>query len=302
MTDEFSLLYSHCTLCPRRCGTDRRSTPGMCGESAVLHVARAALHFWEEPCLSGESGSGTVFFSGCGLRCLYCQNHSIAHQSHGKIIGPERLCEIFLELEAAGAANINLVTAVQFVPHVIHAIDGARKQGLAIPVVYNSGGYENVETLRMLEGYIDIYLPDFKYFDSSLADRFSHAPNYPKIAEKAIDEMLRQTGAPLFHTNGMMKKGVIVRHLVLPGHTDDSINILRLLNRKYGDSIYISIMNQYTPCGNFPDNPELSRKLTTYEYQKVIRFARSIGIQNGYIQSGETAKESFIPDFDNTGI
>jgi len=298
MTD----AYFSCTLCPRRCGIDRTRTAGFCGESDKLRVARAALHFWEEPCLSGQTGSGTVFFSGCGLKCVYCQNSNIAHRNHGREISTERLCEIFLELEQQGAANINLVTGAQFVPHIVEAIALSRARGLRIPILYNSGGYENPDTLRMLEGHIDIYLPDFKYHDSALAKRFSHAPDYPETTEAAIDEMLRQIGDAVFDEHGMMIRGVIVRHLVLPGHTEDSLNVLNRLYRRYSDRIYISIMNQYTPCGNFPESPELSRKLTTYEYGKVVDFARNLGIHNGFIQSGGTAKESFIPDFDFTGI
>lgn len=295
-------LYRRCTLCPRRCAVNREIAHGFCAEGATLRVARAALHFWEEPCLSGSTGSGAVFFSGCGLRCLYCQNRSIAHRNYGKEIDAERLCEIFLELAAKGAANINLVTATPFVPHVILALDMAKKHGLAIPIVYNSGGYENVETLHMLDGYIDIYLPDYKYRDAALAARFSSAPDYPDTVGAAIDEMLRQTGEPRFGNDGMMKRGVIVRHLVLPGHTEDSMKVLRALWNAYGDRIFISIMNQYTPCGTYPDHPELSRRLTTYEYEKVLRLARALGITNGYIQTGDTAKESFIPDFDETGV
>ena len=301
MTERFD-LYRRCTLCPRRCAVNRERDRGACGESAVMRVARAALHFWEEPCLSGSAGSGAVFFSGCGLRCLYCQNYGIAHQNHGKEIDVQRLSEIFLELMAKGAVNLNLVTAVQFVPHVIAALDMARARGLDLPVVYNSSGYETIDTLRMLEGYVDIYLPDYKYFDPALAARFSAAPDYPDAAKAAIGEMLRQTGEPCFDADGRMRRGVIVRHLVLPGHTEDSINAVRLLHRAYGDRIYISIMRQYTPCGSFPENPELSRRLTTYEYEKVLRFARSLGITKGYAQLGETAKESFIPDFDGTGV
>ena len=294
--------YESCQLCPRKCGIDRNQTTGFCGESAVLRVARASLHMWEEPPISGDIGSGTVFFSGCNLGCIFCQNHMIAHAHRGKEISEERLAEIFLELQAKGAANINLVTAVHFVPHVIKALDIAKEKGLSLPVVYNSGGYESVETLRLLKGYIDIYLPDYKYRSPILAEQFSRAKNYPEIAEKALAEMFSQVGEPQFDENGMMKKGMIVRHLVLPKHTDDSMEVLKFLYETYGDSIYISIMNQYTPCRKFTEYPELSRKLTTYEYRKVIRFAESIGIKNGFLQSGETAKESFIPDFDDQGV
>ena len=290
--------YLNCKLCPRGCGADRSTSKGFCGESNILRVARASLYMWEEPPISGKNGSGTVFFSGCNLGCIFCQNHEIAHDHKGKEITPENLAEIFLALQEKGAANINLVTAVHFVPHVIAALDIAKPKGLSIPIVYNSSGYESVETLRLLRGYIDIYLPDYKYRSSVLAERFSKAKNYPEIAEHALYEMVSQTGSCVFDENGMIKKGVIVRHLVLPGHTDDSMAVLEYLHQTYGDTIYISIMNQYTPVKKYEAYPELSRKLTTYEYGKVIKFAEKIGIRNGFIQSGETAKESFIPSFE----
>ena len=294
--------YLNCKLCPRACGADRTVGHGFCRESSTLRAARASLHMWEEPPLSGNTGSGTVFFSGCNLGCVFCQNHEIAHENKGKAISPERLAEIFLELQEKGAANINLVTAVHFVPHVISALDLAKTSGLSIPVVYNSSGYEAVDTLRRLNGYIDVYLPDYKYRDSDLARRFSGAYDYPEVAEKAIDEMVSQVGECVFDENGMMQKGVIVRHLVLPKHTDDSMAVLEYLHNTYGDRIYISIMNQYTPVRKYEKYPELSRKLTTYEYEKVVKFAQKIGIRNGFLQSGEAAKESFIPSFDGLGI
>ena len=294
--------YTVCTLCPRQCGVDRTQRHGVCGESDTLRVSRAALHFWEEPCLSGTVGSGTVFFTGCGVGCVFCQNHGIAHAHHGKEITVERLTAIFFELAEKGAANINLVTPTHFVPHIVTALTAAKTQGLALPIVYNTGGYETVETLRRLDGLVDIYLPDYKYLSSALAARFSHAPDYPAVAEAALREMFRQTGAPVFDGNGMMKRGMIVRHLVLPGHTDDSMAVLRFLHETFGDNIYISIMNQYTPCGTFGDAPELSRRLTQYEYNKVIGFAEKIGIVHGFLQSGGTAAESFIPDFDFEGV
>ncbi len=294
--------YENCKLCPRACGADRTRFRGFCKESSVLRAARASLHMWEEPPLSGRSGSGTVFFSGCNLGCIFCQNHEIAHENKGKEISPERLAEIFLELQEKGAANINLVTAVHFVPHVIRALDIAKTNGLHIPAVYNSSGYESVDTLKRLNGYIDVYLPDYKYRDSDLACRFSGAYDYPDVAEKAIGEMVSQIGDCVFDENGMMRRGVIVRHLVLPGHTDDSMAVLSYLHEAYGDRIYISIMSQYTPVRRYEKYPELSRKLTTYEYQKVVRFAQKIGIRNGFLQSGEAAKESFIPSFDGRGI
>ena len=290
--------YLNCNLCPRGCGADRSTVRGFCGESNILRVARASLHLWEEPPISGKNGSGTVFFSGCNLGCIFCQNHEIAHDHKGKEITPANLAEIFLALQEKGAANINLVTAVHFVPHVIAALDLAKCKGLSIPIVYNSSGYESEETLRKLRGYIDVYLPDYKYRSSVLAERFSKAKNYPEIAERALREMVSQTGSCVFDENGMIQKGVIVRHLVLPGHTDDSMSVLEYLHQAYGDTIYISIMNQYTPMKKYEAYPELSRKLTTYEYGKVIKFAEKIGIRNGFIQSGETAKESFIPSFE----
>ena len=294
--------YLNCTLCPRACGADRRVSHGFCKESSVLRAARASLHMWEEPPLSGKTGSGTVFFSGCNLGCIFCQNHEIAHENKGKEISPERLAEIFLELQEKGAANINLVTAVHFVPHVIRALDVAKINGLHIPVVYNSSGYEAVDTVKRLNGYIDVYLPDYKYRDSDLARRFSGAYDYPIVAEKAIEEMVSQIGNCVFDENGMMQRGVIVRHLVLPKHTDDSMAVLEHLHNTYGDRIYISIMSQYTPVRKHEKYPELSRKLTTYEYEKVVKFAQRIGIKNGFLQSGEAAKESFIPSFDGIGI
>ena len=294
--------YLNCTLCPRACGADRRVSHGFCKESSVLRAARASLHMWEEPPLSGKTGSGTVFFSGCNLGCIFCQNHEIAHENKGKEISPERLAEIFLELQEKGAANINLVTAVHFVPHVIRALDVAKINGLYIPVVYNSSGYEAVDTVKRLNGYIDVYLPDYKYRDSDLARRFSGAYDYPIVAEKAIEEMVSQIGNCVFDENGMMQRGVIVRHLVLPKHTDDSMAVLEHLHNTYGDRIYISIMSQYTPVRKYEKYPELSRKLTTYEYEKVVKFAQRIGIKNGFLQSGEAAKESFIPSFDGIGI
>ena len=296
------IAYENCRLCPRACGVNRCERNGFCGESSVLRAARASLHMWEEPPLSGKTGSGTVFFSGCNLGCIFCQNHEIAHENKGVEISPERLAEIFLELQEKGAANVNLVTAVHFTPHIVLALDRAKAQGLSIPIVYNSSGYESVDTLKRLDGYIDVYLPDYKYRDPNLARSFSGAYNYPKIAEKAIEEMVSQIGDCRFDENGMMERGVIVRHLVLPKHTDDSMAVLAYLHETYGDRIYISIMSQYTPVRKYEKYPELSRKLTTYEYEKVVKFAQKIGIRNGFLQSGEAAKESFIPSFDGMGI
>lgn len=296
---------SNCTLCPRECHVNRNAGEiGYCGQTAVLTAARAALHFWEEPCLSGTNGSGAVFFSGCNLRCVYCQNHEIAQGHLGRAITASRLCEIFLELQEKGAHNINLVTPTHFVPQIITALQAAKKQGLSIPVVYNSSSYEKTETLKKLDGLVDIYLPDMKYFDSALSGQYSHAPDYFEKATDAIAEMVRQTGSPVF-TDGpdsLMQKGVIVRHLLLPGCEKDSRHILRYLHETYQNNIYVSIMNQYTPLSQVKNIPGLNRKISAREYEKIIDYAISIGIENGFIQEGETASESFIPAFDCEGI
>ena len=264
-----------------------------------VRAARAALHFWEEPCISGEQGSGAVFFSGCQLKCVFCQNRSISHECAGVDITDERLAEIFFELYRSGANNINLVSASHFVPSVINAIEIVKKQGFSVPFVYNSSGYESVETLRMLDGYIDIYLPDFKYMSSDYAKKYSAAENYPDAAKKAISEMHRQIGSCVFDGE-MMKRGVLVRQLVMPGMTADSKRILKYLFNEYGDDIWISIMNQYTPPEKMP--AEISRPVSRREYDEVLDYACEIGIQNAFIQEGGTVDESFIPPFDLEGV
>lgn len=303
MKDYLQDSLKNCTLCPRECGADRQAGQiGVCGAGKEIIAARAGLHMWEEPCISGEKGSGTVFFSGCSLRCIFCQNREIARMNAGKEITIERLSEIFLELQQKGAANINLVTACHYVPQVITALEKAKSKGLTLPIVYNSGGYEKVETLKMLEGYIDIYLPDYKYTDPTLAKNFSSAPNYPEIALNAIKEMVRQTGECEFGEDGYLQKGTIVRHLILPAHTHQSKEVLSLLYKTFGDEIYISIMNQYTPLHPIPTYPELNRRVTTREYEKVLAHALTLGITNAFIQEGGTASESFVPEFDSRGI
>jgi putative pyruvate formate lyase activating enzyme len=270
---------------------------------ASLSVSRASLHMWEEPPISGNRGSGTVFFAGCPLSCVFCQNAEISHERHGKEITPERLAEIFLELQEKGAHNVNLVTATHFVPHVITALDMAKARGLRVPIVYNCGGYESVETLRMLRGYIDIYLPDFKYMSRELAARYSRCEDYPERAKEALAEMIAQTGAPVFDESGIMRRGTVVRHLVLPGCAKDSIEVIKYLHETYGNDIYISIMSQYTPSERLRARfPELARKLTKYEYGKVVRFAAEIGVEKGFTQYGEAAAKSFIPSFNGEGV
>ncbi len=315
-----------CTLCPRECHADRRNGKyGYCGQAAGVRAARAALHYWEEPCISGKAGSGAVFFSGCVLRCVYCQNREIARDradsdSHacGKEISGKRLAEIFLELQEKRANNINLVTPTHFVPQIAEAVRRARDQGLTIPVVYNTGSYEKVDTLKSLDGLVDIYLPDLKYVSRELSKRYSDAPDYFERASEAIAEMVRQIGEPVFgpeeegsgngrptasgeEASGLMKRGVIVRHLVLPGAAADSRKAVRYLYETYGNRIYISIMNQYTPMG-LPDYPELNRRVGRREYEKVVDYALALGVENGFIQEGGTAKESFIPAFDRKGL
>lgn len=296
-------MMSACTLCPRECHVDRSSgKKGFCGMDGTIYLARAALHMWEEPCISGTKGSGAVFFSGCGLRCCFCQNHDIAIGSRGLAVSVERLGEIFLELKEKGAANINLVTGAHYVPQIIEALKLARMQGMDLPVVYNSSGYEKMETLKLLEGYVDIYLPDLKYMEPDLAQKFSHAPDYVERAKDAIKEMVRQSGSCQFGEDGYIRRGTIVRHLILPGHTKNSRKVLRYLHETYGEEIYISIMNQYTPVREFGEFKELNRKVTKREYEKVLDTAVEMGIQNGFIQEGETASESFIPEFDYEGV
>lgn len=290
-----------CTACPRACRTDREKGVGYCLQGNEIRVSRAAPHYWEEPCLSGERGSGTVFFVGCNLRCVYCQNREISRGQAGKAVTPERLLEIFFELKEKGVHNINLVTPTHFTEQLIPILRKAKEDGLALPIVYNCGGYESVETLRRLEGLVDIFLPDFKYMSPARAEKYSHAADYPDVAKKAVAEMVRQTGAPVYGDDGMMKRGTIIRHLVLPGGLLDSKSVLRYLHRTYGDTVVLSVMSQYTPMPDVPF-PELARKLTDAEYDEIICFAVDEGITNAYMQEGEAAEESFIPPFDLTGI
>lgn len=292
-----------CELCPRCCKINRlEGKKGYCKESASLQLARAALHMWEEPCISGERGSGTVFFSGCAMGCVFCQNKEIASGTVGKEITVARLAEIFLELQEKGAHNINLVTPSHYVLQIKEAILIAKEKGLALPIVYNSSGYELVSSLQLLDGLVDIYLPDFKYHDPKLASRYSKAKDYFEVASLALAEMVRQVGDPQFDEDGRMKKGVIVRHLALPNAMADSKAIIRYLYETYGDRIYISIMNQYTPLPQVAKFEEINRTLTSEEYDELVDYAIEIGVEHGFIQEGETASESFIPAFDYEGV
>lgn len=333
-------MLTSCTLCPRNCKINRLAgETGYCGQTSAIRAARAALHFWEEPVLSGKNGSGAVFFSGCNLRCVFCQNYNIALGDVGREISEDRLAEIFFELKEKGAHNINLVTGTPFIPQIVKALEKAKERGLDIPVIFNCGGYESVSSIKMLDGLVDIYLPDMKYFSSELSSRYSAAPDYFERASEAIAEMYRQVGVPVFEVTSkkgqssevfeesefvkgqsseifdysgdvLMKRGMIVRHLILPGQTKDSKKILRYLHETYGDSIYISIMNQYTPMAHITDPgsallekfPHLARKVTSEEYDRVVSFALKLGIEKAFIQEGETAEESFIPAFDYEGL
>ena len=296
-------MLSRCTLCPRECGVNRvDGQKGFCRVNAQLMIARAALHMWEEPCISGEEGSGAVFFSGCSMGCIFCQNAEISAGRVGKTISVERLAEIFLELQEQRANNINLVTAGHYVPLVKEALVKAKEMGLKIPVVYNSSGYEKKETLQILEGLIDVYLPDFKYMDPGLAKEYSHAEDYPQVAKGAIEEMIRQVGEPVFDERGMIQKGVIVRHLMLPGCLLDSKRVVRYLYETYGDQIYISMMNQYTPMPRVEEDARLGKRVKKKSYEALLDFAIGLGVENGFFQEGETAQESFIPAFDCEGV
>lgn len=281
------------------CGADRENGEvGVCGADGSVKIARAAPHMWEEPCISGTNGSGTVFFSNCSLKCVFCQNYTISSLGQGTDISPDKLSDIFLCLEDKGVHNINLVTPTHYVPQIIRALDTARRHGLSVPTVYNTSSYERVQTLKALDGYIDIYLPDLKYFDDKYAVRYSRAPDYFKYASAAIDEMHRQTGSPVFDSDGLMKKGTIVRHLMLPHLLFDSKKIIDYLYKTYGDDIYISIMSQYTPLENVKAFPELNGRISEKYYNCLIGYAAELGITNAYIQDGEAASESFIPSFD----
>ena len=293
-----------CELCPRMCGVDRAQKRGFCGMGDKITAAKAMLHFWEEPCVSGERGSGAVFFSGCVMKCVFCQNYDISSENVGREISEERLAEIFLELQDKGAQNINLVNPTHFVPQIINSIKIAKKQGLRLPIVYNSGGYERVETLRMLDGIVSVYLPDVKYYSEELSKTLSAAPNYFDTAMNAVAEMVRQTGKPSFDENGAIKSGVIVRHLVLPNHYKDSVEIIKKLGERFGGEILFSLMSQYTPFGKVKTDPRLAkmnRRLTTFEYQKALDAVYDAGLE-GFMQEKSSAKEEYTPKFDFEGL
>lgn len=295
-------LYNSCELCPRKCHINRNTTKGICSNTSTLKVARSALHYFEEPSISGTNGSGTIFFSGCNLKCCYCQNKEISNDNFGINISVERLSKLMLELQAKNANNINLVTPTHFVPSIIEAIKLARENGLSIPIVYNTSGYESITTIKLLAGYVDIYLTDFKYFDNKLGEDLSKVKNYFEVASLALSEMYKQVGINKFNDNGMMTKGIIVRCLVLPTKGNDTKKIINYLYKKYQDNIYLSIMNQYTPVTRSTTFPFLNNKVSDSEYDDIINYALDLGVINAYIQEGETSDESFIPPFDLEGL
>lgn len=295
--------YENCLLCPRKCGINRRTgQTGVCGVSSEIKVARAALHYWEEPCISGKRGSGAVFFSGCSLHCVFCQNREISDGKEGKVISKERLSDIFIELVDKGANNINLVTPGQYIPDIVWAVNDAKSRGMKLPIIYNTSGYENVTELKLLEGIVDVYLPDFKYMDSTLSARYSRAKDYPSVAKQALSEMVRQQpDVVIDDATGLIQKGVIVRQLLLPGHVNDAKAVLKYLYDTYHDHVYISMMSQFTPIA-LKDYPEINRTVTRREYERLVDYALKIGITNAFIQEGDVAKDSFIPAFDCEGV
>ena len=295
--------YENCLLCPRKCGINRSTgQTGVCGVSSEIKVARAALHYWEEPCISGKKGSGAVFFSGCSLHCVFCQNREISDGKEGKVISKERLSDIFMELAVKGANNINLVTPGQYIPDIVWAVNDAKSRGMKLPIIYNTSGYENVTELKLLEGIVDVYLPDFKYMDSTLSARYSRAKDYPSVAKQALSEMVRQQpDVVIDDATGLIQKGVIVRQLLLPGHVNDAKAVLKYLYDTYHDHVYISMMSQFTPIA-LKDYPEINRTVTRREYERLVDYALEIGITNAFIQEGDVAKDSFIPAFDCEGV
>lgn len=295
--------YEDCLLCPRKCGINRSTgQTGVCGVSSEIKVARAALHYWEEPCISGKRGSGAVFFSGCSLHCVFCQNREISDGKAGKVISKERLSDIFMELADKGANNINLVTPGQYIPDIVWAVNDAKSRGMKLPIIYNTSGYENVTELKLLEGIVDVYLPDFKYMDSTLSAMYSRAKDYPSVAKQALSEMVRQQpDVVIDDATGLIQKGVIVRQLLLPGHVNDAKAVLKYLYDTYHDHVYISMMSQFTPIA-LKDYPEINRTVTRREYERLVDYALKIGITNAFIQEGDVAKDSFIPAFDCEGV
>lgn len=287
-----------CNICPLKCGVNRNKYSGRCGASKDVEIALASLHYFEEPCISGKNGSGTVFFSNCNLKCVYCQNYKISHKGFGKKISVSHLADIFLSQQKKGANNINLVTPTMYVPHIISAIKLAKQKGLNIPIIYNSSGYEDVDTIKLLNGYIDVYLPDFKYYFSDIAKKYSNVENYFEIASSAILEMYKQVGDPVFDDNGLIKRGMIIRHMILPNNVENSKMVLKWINGNLSNKVYISVMAQYFPTYKACEYPEINRKITDEELNSVWDFASYLGFENGFIQELGEHEEEYVPDFD----
>ena len=297
------LDLSSCQLCPRRCGVNRlQGQKGWCGAGAEVRVALVSLHPWEEPCIAGDRGAGTVFFSHCNLGCIFCQNYEISHEGQGEEISGERLTQVFLEQQSRGASTLDLVTPVHYAPQILAALDRAKQQGFSLPVVWNSSGYESTELIEALKGYVDVFLPDLKYREAASAERYSHAADYFPAAAAAIGKMVELAGPPVFDEDGLMRRGVLVRHLVLPGHRKESMQLLDWLWESFGNRIWLSLMNQFTPMHHTADYPEINRRLTTFEYDSVVNHALDIGITQCYMQEGKTASVKFVPDFDGSGV
>ncbi|WP_195469210.1 radical SAM protein [Clostridium sp. D43t1_170807_H7] len=300
---DYMKLLENCTLCMRNCNVNRnKGIKGVCNSTNSIRIARAALHFWEEPCISGKSGSGTVFFSNCNLKCVFCQNYKISSEGFGTEITIDRLAEIFLELQDKGANNINLVTPTHFVPQIIESLKIAKNKGLNLPIIYNTNSIDTLDTIKTLNGYIDVYLPDFKYFEDKYALKYSKIKGYSKNVLEVIDEMVKQVGHPKFNEDGIIVKGVIVRHLLLPGLLFDSKKIIDAIYKKFEDSVYISLMNQYTPMYNAKMYPEINKSINEKTYDSIINYALSLGVKNGFIQESGTNSEEFVPDFNNKGV
>ena len=300
---DYMKLLENCTLCMRNCNVNRnKGIKGVCNSTNSIRIARAALHFWEEPCISGKSGSGTVFFSNCNLKCVFCQNYKISSEGFGTEITIDRLAEIFLELQDKGANNINLVTPTHFVPQIIESLKIAKNKGLNLPIIYNTNSIDTLDTIKTLNGYIDVYLPDFKYFEDKYALKYSKIKGYSKNVLEVIDEMVKQVGHPKFNEDGIIVKGVIVRHFLLPGLLFDSKKIIDAIYKKFEDSVYISLMNQYTPMYNAKMYPEINKSINEKTYDSIINYALSLGVKNGFIQESGTNSEEFVPDFNNEGV
>lgn len=296
-------LYKNCSICPRNCRIDRtKGQIGYCQSGHEIKAALASVHMWEEPPISGSCGSGTIFFSGCNLRCVFCQNYTISSENSGKTISTERLSEIMLEQQARGVHNINLVTATHFIPSIIKAVQKAKNNGLKIPIVYNTGGYEKVESIKMLEGTVDIYLPDIKYFSSELSLKYSGASDYFSYASEAVLEMYHQTGNNIYDDNGIMKSGVIIRHMIMPSHREDSYKVLDWIRDNIGTEACVSLLSQYTPAYNAEKYKEINRKLMSLEYTRVIEHFFDIGLKNGFMQEKSSAESKYTPIFDLSGL